>query len=111
MQEAASSRRLYLSYRMGLTLVFREFGVLLEGEAFKELLHTDTYDDQSFHRMGYQKIGGHWMCRASDQEHDSDLDRDDAPAEAGLSKAPTDIAPQPSKPVTPPAHTTLDTAP
>lgn len=45
---------------MDLTRVFREFGLSLEEEAFKKLLHTDTYVDQSLHRMGYQKIGGRW---------------------------------------------------
>lgn len=52
MQEVASSRRLCLPYEMALTRVCREFGVPLEGEAFKKLLHTNTYDDWSLHCMG-----------------------------------------------------------
>lgn len=60
-QEVLSSRRLYLSYRIGLICIFRELNVPLEGEAFKELLHTDTYDDRSLHRMWYRKISGWWV--------------------------------------------------
>lgn len=53
MQEAASNRRLYLSYEMAMTQIFRKFGVPLEGKTFKELLHYDTYDDQFLYCMGY----------------------------------------------------------
>lgn len=58
MQVAASSRRLCLSYGMGLTRIFGEFSIPLEGEVFKKLLHIDIYDGRFLHHMGYRKIGG-----------------------------------------------------
>lgn len=108
--------RLCLPYGMGLTSIFREFGVLIEGEAIKELLHTHTYDNQSLHHLVYRKIGGWWLHQASRQEVDSDLVREfeagpSGATKAGSSKAPIDIASQPSKPTTPPAPAALDTSP
>ena len=58
MQEALTSQRLCLPYGMALMRVFREFGVPLEEEAYRELQHTDTYDDRSLHRMGYRMVSG-----------------------------------------------------
>lgn len=67
MQEAATSKRLRLSYGMGLTKIFKAFGVTLEGKAFKKILHTDTYNDKSLYLMGYRKI--------MDDGHDEHQDR------------------------------------
>lgn len=57
MQEAAANRRLCLPYRMDLTCIFRDLGVPLEGEAFKEI-YIDMYAEKSLHRIGYRKIDG-----------------------------------------------------
>lgn len=46
-------------------VVFKIYGIPLEGEAFKEILHMDTYDDKSPHRIGYRKIDKWWTRRAS----------------------------------------------
>ena len=62
---------------MALSSVFHEFGVPLDGELYREIHHTDTYDDQSLHRMGYRFILGRWTRRISGQEADSDLDEDE----------------------------------
>lgn len=78
--------RLCLPYSMGLTRVFQAFGVSLEGEAFKKSLYTNTYDDQSLHRMGYQKTGGRWVHRGSRQEVEPDSKDDIQDAKAGPSE-------------------------
>lgn len=72
MEEVATNKCLYLPYGMGLTRVFHAFGISLEDEAFKEILHIDTYDDWFLHRLGYQKVRGRWIKRGSGQEADPD---------------------------------------
>lgn len=59
--------RVCLLCGMGLTHIFRFFGVPPEGEAFKEILHTDTYDIKSLHRTGYRKIDG-WLIEVRDKK-------------------------------------------
>lgn len=83
MKEVATSRRLCLSYGMGLTRIFRAFSVSLEVEAFKEILHMDTYHNKSLHQIGYKKIDGRWTCRGSGQEMELDFEEEITIAEAG----------------------------
>lgn len=47
-----------LAIRDGVTRVFRAFGILLEGKAFKELLDIDTYDDRSCIAWGIKRLEG-----------------------------------------------------
>ena len=78
MKEAAKGKRACLPYGMVFTLIFNEFGVSLEGEIAKKLLHTDTYNEKSLLRMGYIKRDNTWMKKASQQrQSDSDDDEDD----------------------------------
>lgn len=41
---------------MGLTRIFRAYDVPLEGKAFKELLHIDTYDTSPYIGLGIESI-------------------------------------------------------
>ena len=56
MQEARLRAKPALPYGKFLTLVFRDFGVDVEGESFKELKHYDTYNEKSLKRMCCKKI-------------------------------------------------------
>ena len=67
MKEATKGKRACLPYGMVFTLIFNEFGVNLDGEISKKLLHTDTYNDKSLFRMGYIKKDNNWMKKASEQ--------------------------------------------
>lgn len=103
---------------MALTRVFWEFGAPLEGETFKKMLYTNTYDDRSFHHMGCRKIEGCLVHQASIQELDLELDWELASTKARPSKPPIEIAPieleatpQPSEPVTPLAPIAPNIAP
>ena len=67
---------------MVFTLIFNEFGIDLEGETSKRLLHTDHYTEMSLHRMGYIKKDNQWVKKATGQrEMDSDSDIPDQEAE------------------------------
>jgi len=68
MGEAATDQRLCLSYGMGLTRIFHAYGIPLEGEASKEILHIDTYGEKSLHRMGCKRVASRWVRRESGQE-------------------------------------------
>lgn len=46
-------------------------------------MHTDTYDDQSLHRMGCWKIGGRWVSRGSGQKAEPDSEDDIRAIEVG----------------------------
>ena len=59
MQDAASHAKPVVPYGMFLTLVFKEFGVNLDGEPSKKLWHFDTYNSLSLSRMGYIKVIGY----------------------------------------------------
>ena len=67
MKEAAKGKRACLPYGMVFTLIFNDFGVSLEGEIAKKLLHTDTYNEKSLLRMGYIKKDNVWVKKASQQ--------------------------------------------
>lgn len=97
-----------LTYGMGMTCIFREFGIPPKDEAFMKLLHTNIYDNWSLHRIGYRKIGGRWVHRVSGQEVDLDFNREILVAEAGPSEPHTDTANQ-SLEVATPAPIALDT--
>lgn len=56
MDELGNRKRASLPYDMVLTLLFLEHGINLEGKTSKGLLHTDTYNDRSLHRMGFIKV-------------------------------------------------------
>ena len=56
MSEAMKKNRACLPYGMVFTLIFREFGVSLDGEVPKKLMHTDYYNKKSLHRMGFVKV-------------------------------------------------------
>lgn len=86
MQEVATSKLLCLPYGMELTRVFHAFNISLEGKAFKELLHTDMYDDWSLHRMGYQKMGERWIRSIIEQEAELDSKDEIGAIEAGPSE-------------------------
>ena len=110
MHEAASSRRLCLPYGMVLTRIFRYFGVTLDGELYRELHHSDTYDDRSLHRMGYRFIRGRWTRRVSGQDAETDSEDEAHATEAGPSgTAGADDADDRS--TTPPADTAPPTCP
>ena len=49
-REASERKRACLPYGMALTLIFREYEVSLEREAYLCILHSDVYDDRSLHR-------------------------------------------------------------
>ena len=77
MKEAAKGKRACLPYGMVFTLIFNDFGVSLEGEIAKKLLHTDTYNEKSLLRMGYIKKDNVWVKKASQRQSDSDDDEED----------------------------------
>lgn len=52
-REALAKVKSCLAYGMVLTLVFKKFSVPIEGETSQKLMHSDTYFDQTIHRMGY----------------------------------------------------------
>lgn len=96
------------------------FGISLESEAFKKLLHTDTYNDLSLHCIGYQKIDGRWIRRGSGWEVKPDSKDKLRAIEHGPSKpAPKDdtevrpsklVLDDDAKPTTPPpAPTHIET--
>ena len=47
MQNAASCIKPALLYGMYLTIIFKEFGISLEGEPLRKLQHFDTYNEKS----------------------------------------------------------------
>ena len=62
-QEAACRVKAYLPYGMALTLVFRKYGVTLEEETNRVLMHSNTYNEWSLHHMGYYKWHDRWVWR------------------------------------------------
>ena len=46
-----------------------DFGVNLNGEVPKKLLHTDYYNSKSLHRMGFIKVNERWIKKVSGVEH------------------------------------------
>ena len=63
--EALNKNKACLPYGMFFTLVFTNFGISLNGEASKNLLHTDYYNSKSLHRMGFIKTNGRWIKKTS----------------------------------------------
>ena len=62
MYEAATKAHVSLPYGMVLTLIFKEFGIPISDEKPKWLLHhTDHYNLQTLHRMGYKKENDKWV--------------------------------------------------
>ena len=81
-----------LLYGMVLTLIFREFGVPITNEEPKRLLrHTDHYNLQTLHRMGYRKENGQWVKRGGEAIQLEEIDR-------AIPEAP------PTRPISPPWH-------
>lgn len=68
MREAAD-KVVCLPHGMVLTLVFEDFSISLEEESFKKLQSHNEYYDQTLHKIGYRKMSGHWVRRASRHEH------------------------------------------
>lgn len=75
---------------MGLTSIFQAYGISLKGEVFKEILHTNMYDDQSLHRMEYRKVGGRWIRRGSGKEVKPNSKDEIQAIEAGASELVAD---------------------
>ena len=68
--EATKMAHASLQYGMVLTLIFKEFKVPISDEESKRLLcHTDHYNLQTLHRMGYKKENDKWVkkreCRCT----------------------------------------------
>ena len=89
---------------MGLTVLFREYGVSFQDEPYRTLIHTDVYDIRSLHRMGYHLVRGQWTRRISGQAEDrADIDEDIAEeewilsGEAGPSETQPETAAQPAQ--------------
>lgn len=61
MHKAMSRLKVSPPHGMIITLAFREHGVKLEGETSRALMHIDTYNDHSLHRMGYNNVDSHWV--------------------------------------------------
>ncbi|EHA8586597.1 putative pentatricopeptide repeat-containing protein, chloroplastic [Cocos nucifera] len=57
MQEAVTRLKASLPYSMALTRIFRSFGIDFTGEVATHLAHTDTYNANSLHHMGYVRVG------------------------------------------------------
>lgn len=57
--------KVYLPYNMVLTLVFEHFGLSIERESYRKLMHSDTYYNWTLHRIGYWKVDGCWVRRVS----------------------------------------------
>ena len=65
MKDGVGRARACLPYGMALTSVFREVGIDFNGELSIHLRHTDTYRGKTLTRMGYRKLNGRWVKRAS----------------------------------------------
>lgn len=63
-KEATKRSRACLPYGMVFTLIFIKFGVSLDGEDAKRLLHIDHYNQRSLQRMGYINVDDKWVCRS-----------------------------------------------
>ena len=62
MCEAANKTHASLPYGVVLALIFREFGVPITDEESKRLMrHTNHYNLQTLHHMGYKKENGQWV--------------------------------------------------
>ena len=60
--EATSKNRFGLPYGMVFTLVFRKLGLsILTDESIRELRHTNFYNEETLHRMGYSKQETFWV--------------------------------------------------
>lgn len=108
--------RLYLPYGMGLIRIFKEFSILLEGVAFKETLHINTYNDRFLYRMGYRKVNGQWVYLGLRQEAILDSGKEIGATEVGPSKPATGIATEArplelATPLPPAALANTDTTP
>ena len=58
--EASNKAKASLLYEMVITLILREFRVPISKEEPKKALrHTDIYNVQTLHRMGFKKINGY----------------------------------------------------
>lgn len=99
MQDITSRAKPTLPYGMFLTLVFKEFGVNLDGECSKKLQHFDTYNDRSLGRMGYIMIDGHWIQKGGKREEvEGDRDRERAEPEKQREQALCTSTAQPTQP-------------
>ena len=62
MCEAVAKAHTSLPYGMVLTLILKEFGIPISDQEPKWLLcHTDHYNLQTLHRMGYKKENDKWV--------------------------------------------------
>ena len=61
MQEARMRAKPILPYEKFLTIIFRDFGIGMEDESFKELKYYDAYNEKLLERMSYKKIDGQWI--------------------------------------------------
>jgi len=59
---------------MGLTILFKAYGVVIDGEPFRQLLHTDIYDERLLHRMAYNLHRGQWRWKIFRQTTNADKD-------------------------------------
>ena len=76
-QEVASRAKLALPYSIFLTLVFKAFGINLDGEPSRRLQHFDTYNNKSLLRMGYLKANGQWIRKVGEiEEAERERDRE-----------------------------------
>ena len=60
--EATGKNKFSLPYGMVFTLLFRKLGLSIPtDESVKELRHTDFYNEETLHRMGYSKQKIIWV--------------------------------------------------
>ena len=69
---------------MVITLILRKFRIpIFEEEPKKLLRHTDIYNVQTLHRIGFKKINGHWKRKGGEsritEEEPSRLIEEDTP--------------------------------
>ena len=76
MREAPERVKACLSYGMVFILIFTKFGVNLDEEDTKRLMHTEYYNKWSIHRMGYHKVDDRRMKQSLDQEPVGDEDKE-----------------------------------
>ena len=61
MCEVTSKAKASLPYEMVITLILREFRISIsEEKPKKDLRHTDIYNVQPLHIIGFKKINRHW---------------------------------------------------
>ena len=79
MCEAATKAHSSLPYGMVLTLIFEDFGVLISNEEPKRLLHhTDHYNLQTLHHIGYKKKNDKWV-RKEESRRTEEVDSTKSP--------------------------------